>query len=88
MLVSGVFQPPPRPLPEQSEWGNPPPWTGRPQGPPPGAAVRALLLARSEHAAVYVAYIDAYLDGFELEIRASTSTSVAYHSFVDTGRGR
>lgn len=35
-----------------------------------------LLLARSEQAAVYVAYIDGYPEGFELEIRASTS--VAY----------
>jgi hypothetical protein len=38
--------------------------------------VSELLLARSERAAVYVAYIDAYPEGFELEIRASTS--VAY----------
>jgi hypothetical protein len=83
--VSGFFEPPPSPWPEQAEPVNPPPWTGRPQGPPLGAAVSDLLLARSEQAAVYVDYVDAYPEGFELEIRASTS--VAYHELGREGDG-
>jgi hypothetical protein len=83
--VSGLFEPPPSPWPEQAELVNPPPWTGRPQGPPLGAAVSELLLARSEQAAVYVDYVDAYPEGFELEIRASTS--VAYHELGREGDG-
>lgn len=79
--MSGFFQPPPSEWPEQSEWVDAPPWTGRPQGSPLGAAVNDLLLGRSEQAAVYVAYIDAYPEGFELEVTASTS--VAYD---DLGR--
>jgi hypothetical protein len=70
--VGGFFQPPPDPWPEQAELRCAPPWTGRPQGAPPGAAVGELLLARSELAEVRIAYIDAYPEGFELEIRAST----------------
>jgi hypothetical protein len=73
--VSGFFEPPPTPWPEQAAPGNSPPWTGRPQGPPLGATVGGLLLARSELAAVYVDYVDAYREGFELEIRASTSAA-------------
>jgi hypothetical protein len=42
-----------------------------------------LLLARSDRAAVYVDYLDAYPEGFELEIRASTS--VAYHELAREG---
>jgi hypothetical protein len=83
--VSGFFEPPPSPWPEQAEPVNSPPWTGRPQGPPLGAAVSGLLLARSEQAAVYVDYVDAYPEGFELEIRASTS--VAYHELGRAGGG-
>jgi hypothetical protein len=83
--VSGFFEPPPSPWPEQAEQVNPPPWTGRPQGPPLGAAVSGLLLARSEQAAVYVDYVDAYPEGFELEIRASTS--VAYDELGREGDG-
>ncbi len=64
---------------------NPPPWTGRPQGPPLGAVVRDLLLARSNRAAVSVDYLDAYPEGFELEIRASTS--VAYDELAREGDG-
>jgi hypothetical protein len=75
--ASGFFQPPPSPWPEQAERRNAPPWTGRPQGPPLGATVTELPLARSELAAVLIAYIDAYPDGFELEI--ATSTRVAFH---------
>ena len=71
--MSGFFEPPPSPWPEQAESGNPPPWTGRPQGPPLGTAVSDLLLARSEDATVWIDYVDAYPEGFELEIRASTS---------------
>jgi hypothetical protein len=83
--VSGFFEPPPSPWPEQAEGGEAPPWTGRPQGPPLGAVVSELLLARSEQAAVYVDYVDAYPEGFELEIRASTS--VAYHELGREGDG-
>lgn len=81
--MSGFFEPPPSPWPEQAEPVNPPPWTGRPQGPPLGVAVSELLLARSEQAAVYVDYVDAYSEGFELAIRASTS--VAYHELGREG---
>lgn len=51
-----------------------PHWTGRPQGPPAGVVVSGLPLARSEQAAVYVDYLDAYPEGFELAIRASSSS--------------
>jgi hypothetical protein len=47
--------------------------------------VTDLLLARSDRAEVYVDYLDAYPDGFELEIRASTS--VAYHELAREGDG-
>jgi hypothetical protein len=40
-------------------------------------------LGRSEQAAVYIAYIDAYPDGFELEITATTR--VAYHDLRREG---
>jgi hypothetical protein len=46
-------------------------------------AVSELLLARSERGAVYVDYVDAYPEGFELAIRASTS--VAYHELGREG---
>jgi hypothetical protein len=46
-------------------------------------AVTNLLLARSEQASVYVDYVDAYPEGFELEIRASTS--VAYDDLRRAG---
>jgi hypothetical protein len=81
--VSGVFEPPPSRWPEQAEPVNPPPWTGRPQGPPLGVAVSDLLLARSEHAEVFVDYIDAYPEGFELAIRAASS--IAYHDLARAG---
>ncbi|MGH2893916.1 MAG: hypothetical protein ACRDPM_11735 [Solirubrobacteraceae bacterium] len=74
--MSEFSESPPSPWPEQAEASDAPPWTGRPQGPPLGAAVSELLLAGSEQAAVYVDYIDAYPEGFELEI--SASASVAY----------
>ena len=54
------------------EFSPPPPWTGRPQGPPPGTVVSELALARSEAAAVYIGYLDAYPDGFELGVEAIT----------------
>ena len=60
-----------------------PPWTGRPQGPPLGVAVSDLLLARSELASVYLDYVDAYPEGFELEIRAVAS--IAYDEFERKG---
>jgi hypothetical protein len=81
--VSRFFQPPPNPWPEQPAPGNPPPWTGRPQGPPLGALISDLLLARSDRAAVYVDYLDAYPEGFELKIRANTS--LAYRELGRAG---
>jgi hypothetical protein len=83
--VSRFFEPPPDPWPEQAAPVNSPPWTGRPQGQPLGAVVSELLLARSERAELYIDYIDAYPEGFELEIRASTS--VAYHELARAGDG-
>lgn len=71
--------------PDQAEPVNPPPWTGRPQGPPLGAAVSELLLARSEQAAVYVDYLDAYPEGFELVI--GVGASVAYRELGRDGDG-
>jgi hypothetical protein len=71
--VSDFFEHSAHPLPERAVPGNPPPWTGRPQGAPLGVAASDLLLARSELASVYVDYVDAYPEGFELEIRAITS---------------
>ncbi|HLI58071.1 MAG TPA: hypothetical protein VKV21_00260 [Solirubrobacteraceae bacterium] len=68
--MSEFLEPPPRVRPEQAPPVNPPPWTGRPAGAPLGAAVGDLLLAQSELATVRIAYIDAYPEGFELEIRA------------------
>jgi hypothetical protein len=82
--VSRFFQPP-NPWPEQAAPANPPPWTGRPQGPPLGVVVRDLLLARSDQATIYVDYLDAYPEGFELEIRASTS--VGYGKLAREGDG-
>ena len=81
--MSRFFEPPPDPWPEQAAPANPPPWTGRPQGPPLGVVVSDLLLARSDQAAIYVEYLDAYPDGFELAVRASTS--VAYHELAREG---
>ncbi|MGH3264710.1 MAG: hypothetical protein ACRDNS_22275 [Trebonia sp.] len=46
-------------------------------------AVNEVLLARSDYAAVYLGYIDAYPEGFELEIRSSTN--VAYHELAREG---
>ena len=83
--MRGFFEPSPSVWPDQAEPVSPPPWTGRPQGPPLGAAVSELLLARSKRAAVYVDYVDAYPEGFELEIRASAS--VAYHELAREGGG-
>ena len=83
--MSGFFQPPPVPWPAQAEWTAVPPWTGRAHGVPLGAAVSELRLASSDHAAVYVSYIDAYPEGFELEIR--TSTNIAYRELGREGDG-
>jgi len=52
-----------------------PPWTGRPQGPPLGAVVSDLLLGRSKLASVFIDYVDAFPQGFELKIRAITRLS-------------
>jgi hypothetical protein len=73
--VSNFFAPSTRRGPEQALPVSRPPWTGRPQGPPLGVAVSDLLLGRSEVASVFVDYVDAYPEGFELKIRASTSLS-------------
>lgn len=81
--MSGFFRPPPDPCLEQAEPLNSPPWTGRPQGPPLGVVVDELLLARSDQAAIYVDYLDAFPEGFELEI--SASTKVAYHELARAG---
>jgi hypothetical protein len=83
--VSRFFEPPPNPFPEAAALANPPPWTGRPQGPPLGAVLGDLLLAGSDRATVYLDYLDAYPEGFELEILASTS--VAYHELACEGDG-
>jgi hypothetical protein len=77
------FRPPPDPWPEQVEPVDPPPWTGRPKGPPPGAAISELLLARSARAAIHLDYIDAFPGGFELQIRAETD--IAYHDLCREG---
>ena len=71
--MGGFFEPPPDPWPEQAAPINPPPWTGRPLGAPLGVVVSDLLLARSDRAAVYIDYLDAYPEGFELEVRGTTS---------------
>ncbi len=74
--MSSFFAPPPSPWPEQAAPRNAPPWTGRPQGETPAAAVGELRLARSARAEIRVAYIDAYPEGFELEVTARTD--IAY----------
>jgi hypothetical protein len=81
--VSGFFQPPPNPWPEQAPASNSPPWTGRPQGQQLNQAVSDLVLGRSQSATVSIAYIDAYPDGFELEI--SARTTVPYHDLRREG---
>jgi hypothetical protein len=83
--VSRFFEPPPDPWPDQAAPADAPSWTGRPQGVPLGVVVEGVLLARSDRAKVYIDYIDAYPDGFELEIRASTN--VAYHELARGGDG-
>ena len=83
--MSQFFELPPNPWPAQTGPGDPPPWTGRPHGRPLGVAVSDLLLARSDQAAIYVDYLDAYPDGFELEIRASTS--LGYDELAREGDG-
>jgi len=83
--VSRFFEPHPDPWPDQAAPADAPSWTGRPQGVPLGVVVEDVLLARSDRAKVYVDYLDAYPEGFELEIRASTS--VAYHDLVRGGDG-
>jgi hypothetical protein len=80
-LVSDFFQSPPSVPTEQAEGGSAPPWTGRPQGSPPGEVLSEVVLSRSETATLSIAYLDAYPEGFELEIE--TRTTVAYH---DLGR--
>ena len=67
--MSRFFEPPPEPWAEQAAPASPPPWTRRPQGSPLGAVVSDLLLARSEGPAIYIDYLDAYPEGFELETR-------------------
>jgi hypothetical protein len=60
--VSDFFQPPPPVPTEQAEGGNAPPWTGRPQGSPPGEVLSEVVLSRSETATLSIAYLDAYPD--------------------------
>ena len=83
-LVSGFFEPPPPPRwPEPAKGGTVPAWAGRPHGAPLGEVLSDLLLARSESGAVYVAYLDAYPDGFEVEV--SATTTVGYQEFARDG---
>jgi hypothetical protein len=81
--VSDFFQPRPSVPIEQAEGGDAPPWTGRPQGSPPGEVLNDLVLSRSERATLSIAYLDAYPEGFELKINASTT--VAYDDFRREG---
>jgi hypothetical protein len=81
--VSSFFRVPPSPWPEQAPASDPPRWTGRPQGQQLSQAVSDLVLGRSQSATVSIGYIDAYPDGFELEIIARTS--VAYHDLRREG---
>jgi hypothetical protein len=71
--MSEFFRAPSDPGAGQGDSVAVPDWTGRPQGPSVAEAVGELLLARSELAAIYVGYIDAFAEGFELEITARTS---------------
>jgi hypothetical protein len=71
--VSDFFLPPVLGPIEQAEGGDAPPWTGRPEGSPPGEVLSELVLSRSERTTLSIAYLDAYPEGFELEIEASTS---------------
>ncbi len=52
-----------------------PPRSVRPHGIPPGVVATELLLARSEAAAIYIEHLDAFTDGFELEIRATAASA-------------
>lgn len=81
--MSDFFEPPPPAPAEHVEGGNPPPWTGRPRGTPLGEVVSGLSLARSETGRLSITYLDAYPEGFELEIEARTT--VAYHDLTRTG---
>ncbi len=73
--MSDFFQPPPSGAVEQAEGGDAPPWTGRPHGAPPGEVLSDLLLSRAERVTLSIAYLDAYPDGFELKIAASTTVA-------------
>jgi hypothetical protein len=79
--MSGFFRPPPSRPTDQADGGDAPPWTGRPEGAPLGEVLSELVLARSERGTLSIAYLDAYPEGFELEITATTT--VAYD---DLGR--
>src|SRR5437588_4499738 len=74
-LVSDFFHPPPPGPTEQAEGGDTPPWTGRPQGAPPGEVLSELVLSRSERATLSIAYLDAYPGGFEVENTATTDVA-------------
>jgi hypothetical protein len=71
--VSDFFQPPLSVPTEQAEGSDAPPWTGRPQGSPPGEVLSEVVLSSSETATLSIAYLDAYPEGFELEIAAPPS---------------
>lgn len=71
--MSDFFQPPPPPSTELAEGGEAPPWTGRPQGPPPGEVLSEAVLFDSDTVTLQIVYLDAYPDGFELEIHARTT---------------
>jgi hypothetical protein len=81
--VSAFFLPPPLLAAERSQGGEAPAWTGRPKGAPPGEVLSELVLSRSERGTLSIAYLDAYPEGFELEINASTT--IAYHDLSREG---
>jgi hypothetical protein len=81
--VHDYFEPPPDPWPEQAPVSNAPRWTGRPHGRQVSEAISDLVLGESELATVLIAYVDAYPDGFEIEI--SASTTVAYRELRRDG---
>lgn len=84
--MGDFFKPPPSPATGQAEGGAAPPWTGRPHGPPPGEVLGEVVLFESETVTLSIAYLDAYPDGFELEIHARTT--IAWNDLarpVDSG---
>jgi hypothetical protein len=84
--MSDFFRPPSSVPTEEAEGGDAPPWAGRPQGSPPGEVLSDVVLSRSARAELSIAYLDAYPEGFELEITARTT--VPYHDLRRDGEDR